>query len=53
MVVFKIIGFILLLLGYFILRYFPDVYQRDDTSILGIMIGIFMALVGVGLLIFG
>jgi hypothetical protein len=55
MVMNKIIGIILLLLGFFTLRYFPDAvrYQRGEFTITGILIGVIMALVGIGLLIFG
>ena len=55
MVVNKIIGLMLLLFGFWTLKYFPDNrrFQREEMTFTGIMIGIVMFLIGLGLLIFG
>lgn len=52
---YKIIGLILAVLGFAILKYFPDIttYQHKGMTMSGIFIGILFILVGIGLLIFG
>ena len=51
----KILGIILIVLGFAILKFFPDVtnYQSRGFTMTGILIGILFILVGIGLLIFG
>jgi len=51
----KIIGIILIIIGLFILKFFPDMsdYQKKGMTLTGILIAIFLILVGIGLLIFG
>jgi len=53
--IYKIIGLILLAIGFLILKYFPDIssYQKNEMTLSGILIGILFALIGIGLLIFG
>ena len=53
--IYKIIGLILIIIGVFILKFFPDMseYQRKGMTLSGILIAIFLILVGIGLLIFG
>lgn len=52
---YKILGLILAVLGFVILKYFPDIksYQHESFTMSGIIIGILFILVGIGLLIFG
>jgi hypothetical protein len=52
---YKILGLIMAVLGFIILKYFPDVttYQHKGMTMSGILIGILFILVGIGLLIFG
>ena len=51
----KIFGLLLIILGFFILKYFPDTttYQRGEMTMLGILVGIVFFLVGILLIIFG
>ena len=51
----KILGLILAVLGFVILKYFPDVttYQNKGMTLSGILIAIIFILVGIGLMIFG
>jgi len=53
--IYKIIGLILAVIGFLILKYFPDVttYQDRGTTLSGLLIGIIFILVGIGLVIFG
>jgi len=55
MIVNKIIGLALIVLGFWIVKYFPDImsYQRKEMTLTGILIGIILLLVGIGLLLFG
>jgi hypothetical protein len=55
MLLYKVLGLILAVVGFLILKYFPDVstYQSKSFSLTGILIGIVFILVGIGLLIFG
>jgi len=51
----KIIGLILTIIGFLILKYFPDIssYQKEGMTLSGILIGVIIILIGIGLLIFG
>ena len=51
----KILGLILVVLGFAMLKYFPDVtsYQNKGFTMTGVLIGVLFILVGIGLLIFG
>ncbi len=51
----KIFGLLMVIVGFFILKYFPDMtrYQRNSFAMSGILIGVVMFLLGIGLLIFG
>jgi len=51
----KLIGLILMGMGFLITKYFPDInrYQRAEMTLAGILIGIFSFLIGIGLLVFG
>jgi len=53
--IYKIAGLILAVLGFAILKYFPDTtsYQHSGMTISGVLIGILFILIGIGLLIFG
>jgi len=55
MIINKIIGLAFIILGFWIVKYFPDImsYQRKEMTLTGILIGIVLLLVGIGLLIFG
>lgn len=55
MIVYKILGVILVILGFLILKFFPDIgsYQTKSFTMTGILIGILFILVGIGLAIFG
>jgi len=55
MLINKIIGLALIILGFWIVKYFPDImtYQRKEMTLAGILIGIIFLLTGIGLLIFG
>ena len=52
---YKILGLILAVIGFLILKYFPDIktYQHEGMTMTGILIGVLFILVGIGLLIFG
>jgi len=52
---FKILGLILVVLGFAVLKYFPDItnYQSKGFTMTGVLIGVLFILVGIGLLIFG
>jgi hypothetical protein len=52
---YKILGLILGVIGFLILKYFPDVktYQHEGMTMSAILIGVIFILVGIGLLIFG
>ena len=52
---YKILGLILAILGFAILKYFPDTksYQHLGMTMSGILIGVLFILIGIGLLIFG
>ena len=51
----KIFGLLLIVLGFLILKYFPDMqrYQTSDFTMSGILIGAVMIVVGIVLVIFG
>jgi len=51
----KILGLILAVIGFIILKYFPDIayYQHKSMTLSGILIAVLFILVGIGLLIFG
>jgi hypothetical protein len=51
----KILGLLLVILGFFILKFFPDIsrYQREGMTLSGILIGAMFFLVGILLIIFG
>jgi len=51
----KVIGFILAVVGFLILKFFPDIsgYQKEGMTLSGILIGVIIILIGVGLLILG
>ncbi|MFH1474075.1 MAG: hypothetical protein ABIE55_04270 [Candidatus Aenigmatarchaeota archaeon] len=51
----KILGLLMIIVGFLILKYFPDMerYQRGGFTMSGILIGLVMLLVGIGLIIFG
>ena len=51
---YKIIGFFMLLIGAFIVRYFPDVsdYQAKQMTLTGIWIGILFIIVGLIMIVF-
>lgn len=51
---YKIIGFFLLVLGAFIIRYFPDVsdYQAPKMTVTGIWVGIILVIVGLVMIIY-
>jgi hypothetical protein len=53
--IYKILGVILGVIGFLILKYFPDVttYQHEGMTMNAILIGIIFILVGAGLVIFG
>lgn len=55
MVLLKIVGIIFMILGFLILRFFPDIvrYQRSEMTMAGILIGIVFFGLGLTLLIFG
>ena len=55
MVFYKIIGLIMAVIGFLILKFFPDVktYQHDEMTMTGILIGVLFILIGAGLLVFG
>jgi len=52
---YRILGLILIALGFVILKYFPDIssYQHKGMTLSGILIGVLFILIGIGLLIFG
>jgi len=52
---YKLLGLILAILGFLILKYFPDMknYQNEGFTFTGILIGVLFILIGIGLLIFG
>jgi hypothetical protein len=51
----KFLGLLLIILGFFILKFFPDIdrYQRSEMTVTGILIGAMFLLVGILLVIFG
>ena len=53
--IYKLLGLVLLALGFAIVKYFPDVdsYQHGGMTLSGILVGIVLILVGAILLIFG
>jgi len=55
MVVNRILGIVILIIGFLILKYFPDMtrYQLKQMTFTGIFIGILLILIGIGLIIFG
>lgn len=55
MVVLKVLGVILAIVGILILKVFPDVgsYQRPEFVASGLFIGAILLVVGIALLIFG
>jgi hypothetical protein len=55
MLLYKIFGLILAVIGFLILKFFPDIinYQSKPFTLSGILVAIVFILVGIGLLIFG
>jgi len=55
MILLKIIGLVLLFLGFLIIRYFPDTqkYQREGFLLSGLFVGAVLFVVGLALVIFG
>jgi hypothetical protein len=53
--IYKILGAALVFAGFFIIKYFPDIseHQRGGMTLTGILTGIFILLIGIGLIIFG
>jgi hypothetical protein len=51
----KIFGLLMIIVGFLILKYFPDIsgYQKKEMTMTGILIGVILFLVGIGLIIFG
>jgi hypothetical protein len=51
----KIFGLLMIIVGFLLLKYFPDIhhYQRSEMTMTGILIGAVLFLVGIGLVIFG
>ena len=51
----KIFGILMIIVGFLILKYFPDIsdYQKKDMAMSGILVGVILFLVGIGLIIFG
>ncbi len=51
----KLIGVFAILVGFWFLKYFPDIsgYQKREMTMTGILIGIILLLIGIGLLVFG
>jgi hypothetical protein len=51
----KIFVLLMIFVGFLILKYFPDIetYQKGGMTLVGILIGIILFLVGIGLIIFG
>jgi hypothetical protein len=52
---YKILGLILAVIGFLMLKFFPDVttYQDKGLTASGLLIGILFILIGIGLVIFG
>ncbi|HLC51074.1 MAG TPA: hypothetical protein VJH90_01735 [archaeon] len=55
MVLLKILGIVLIVVGYFLIRLFPDEgeAQSGGFTMSGIILGAALLLIGIGLLIFG
>lgn len=55
MIVYKILGIVLSIVGFLILKFFPDTttYQTHSFTMTGIFIGVLFILAGAGLIIFG
>ncbi len=55
MVLLKILGIMLILAGYFLIRLFPaeDSIQFGGFTLSGILLGAALLLIGIGLLVFG
>lgn len=51
----KFFGLLLVIFGFLILKFFPDIerYQRSEMTITGILIGALLFLAGILLIIFG
>jgi len=53
MVLLKVIGFILVIFGFWFVRYFPDSYQKKGMTKAGILIGLLLFFVGAVLIAAG
>jgi hypothetical protein len=55
MLLYNVFGLILTVVGFLILKYFPDTtnYQNKGFTLAGILIAIIFILVGIGLIFFG
>jgi hypothetical protein len=53
--IYKILGLVLAVLGFAVLKYFPDIssYQHGGMTLSGLLIGALLILAGIGLMIFG
>ncbi len=54
MVLLKLLGILLVVLGFLVLKFFPDIsYQRPEMLAAGLFIGALMLVIGIALIIFG
>ena len=52
---FKLIGLVVLLVGLFVMKNFPDIaqYQQKEMTVSGLFLGMIMFLAGLVLMVFG